>query len=283
MRIARSRAHSFASRLMLRFASDAARSSMPTASTAQTRPSRLPRCWCFFVVRSRRASGAPASSWPWTAHCTHRSAATLRRPMASDPIVYCLTRDRELAAIDERLSGAIAFFYNDAARLHQAVVLREPHVVLVDTGAVRAEYGDAGLGPVFDFLRPPSARLTVRPTAGVEHLVPPRPAPTSRSCRRRRRLRRARCLAPAPGVTSPSCSRSTPATASATSDHRPHERPTPDDRDLVRDRRRADLHARRRPAPGALGAQPDRRPAVRVGRRGRTVDGVARVIEGEGS
>jgi hypothetical protein len=94
--------------------------------------------------------------------------------MASDPLLYCLTRDRELAAaIDERLSGAIAFFYNDAARLHQAVMLREPKVVLVDTGAVRAEYGDAGLGPVFDFLRrqTPGALLTVRPTAGVEHLV----------------------------------------------------------------------------------------------------------------
>jgi hypothetical protein len=94
--------------------------------------------------------------------------------MASDPIVYCLTRDRDLAAaVDERLSGAIAFFYNDAARLHQAVRLREPQVVLVDTGAVRAEYGDAGLGPVFDFLRHqvPEARLAVRPTAGVEHLV----------------------------------------------------------------------------------------------------------------
>ncbi len=94
--------------------------------------------------------------------------------MASDPILYCLTRDRELAAaIDERLSGAIAFFYNDAARLHQAVMLREPQIVLVDTGAVRAEYGDAGLGPVFDFLRHqvPRARLSVRPTAGVEHLV----------------------------------------------------------------------------------------------------------------
>ena len=94
--------------------------------------------------------------------------------MASDPILYCLTRDRELAAaIDERLSGAIAFFFNDAARLHQAVMLREPQIVLVDTGAVRAEYGDAGLGPVFDFLRHqvPGARLSVRPTAGVEHLV----------------------------------------------------------------------------------------------------------------
>ncbi len=94
--------------------------------------------------------------------------------MATDPIVYCLTRDRELAAaIDDRLADAIAFFYNDAARLHQAVSLREPRVVLVDTGAVRAEYGDAGLGPVFDFLRrqAPAARLAVRPTAGVEHLV----------------------------------------------------------------------------------------------------------------
>lgn len=94
--------------------------------------------------------------------------------MASDPLLYCLTRDRDLAAaIDDRLSGAIAFFYNDAARLHQAVMLREPDVVLVDTGAVRAEYGDAGLGPVFDFLRHqvPGGRLAVRPTAGVEHLV----------------------------------------------------------------------------------------------------------------
>ena len=94
--------------------------------------------------------------------------------MSTDPIVYCLTRDRALAAaIDERLTGAIAFFYNDAARLHQAVTLREPQVVLVDTGAVRTEYGDAGLGPVFDFLRHqvPAARLAVRPTAAVEHLV----------------------------------------------------------------------------------------------------------------
>jgi hypothetical protein len=94
--------------------------------------------------------------------------------MAADRIAYCLTRDRDLAAaLDERLVGGIAFFYNDAARLHQAVTLREPHVVLVDVGAVRAEYGDAGLGPVFDFLRErvPAARLAVRPTAGVEHLV----------------------------------------------------------------------------------------------------------------
>ncbi|HEU5325269.1 MAG TPA: hypothetical protein VFV59_05240, partial [Candidatus Limnocylindria bacterium] len=87
---------------------------------------------------------------------------------------YVLTRDRDLAAaLDERLVGAIAFFYNDAARLHQAVTLRPPQVVVVDTGAVRQEYGDAGLGPVFDFLRhrAPAARLAVRPTAGVEHLV----------------------------------------------------------------------------------------------------------------
>lgn len=94
--------------------------------------------------------------------------------MAADPIVYCLTRDRDLAArLDERLSGAIAFFYNDAARLHQAVTLRGPDMIVVDTGAVRAEYGDAGLGPVFDFLRRrvPAARLSVRPTVGVEHLV----------------------------------------------------------------------------------------------------------------
>ena len=94
--------------------------------------------------------------------------------MASDRIVYCLTRDRELAnALDAGLTGAVAFFYNDAARLHQAVMLRAPDVALVDTGAVRAEYGDAGLGPVFDFLRhrAGSATLAVRPARGVEHLV----------------------------------------------------------------------------------------------------------------
>jgi len=94
--------------------------------------------------------------------------------MAADPIAFCLTRDHDLAsAVDRRLSGAIAFFYNDAGRLHQAVTLRAPSVVLVDTGAVRPEYGDAGLGPVFDFLRHriPDARLMVRPIAGAEHLV----------------------------------------------------------------------------------------------------------------
>lgn len=94
--------------------------------------------------------------------------------MPGHPILYCLTRDRALAAaLDEGLSTAIAFFYNDAARLHQAVTLRVPDVVLVDTGAVRAEYGDAGLGPVFDFLRrrAPGARLAVRPSPGTERLV----------------------------------------------------------------------------------------------------------------
>ena len=90
------------------------------------------------------------------------------------PIVYCLTRDRDLAvALDRRLSGAIAFFYNDAGRLHQAVMLRAPGLVVIDTGAVRPEFGDAGLGPVVDFLRhrAPDAQIACRPTAGAEHLV----------------------------------------------------------------------------------------------------------------
>ena len=94
--------------------------------------------------------------------------------MAADPIVYCLTRDHELAAaIDAGLHGAIAFFFNDAGRLDQVVTLRAPDLVVVDTGAVRAEYGDAGLGPVFEAVRrrAPSARLAVRPVPGVEHLV----------------------------------------------------------------------------------------------------------------
>jgi hypothetical protein len=94
--------------------------------------------------------------------------------MATPTLVYCLTRDRDLAAaLDDRLSGALAFFYNDAARLHQAVTLRGPDVVVVDTGAVRPEFGDAGLGPVFDFLRHrlADARFAVRPAAGAEHLV----------------------------------------------------------------------------------------------------------------
>jgi len=89
-------------------------------------------------------------------------------------LVYCLTRDRELAdALDEQLRGALAFFYNDAARLHQAVVLRRPDHVLVDTGAIREEYGDAGLGPVIAFLREraPEARIAVRPGNGAEWLI----------------------------------------------------------------------------------------------------------------
>jgi len=94
---------------------------------------------------------------------------------AADPaLVYCLTRDRELAtAIDDALHGALAFFYNDAARLHQAVVLRPPEVVVVDTGAIRVEYGDAGLGPVIGFIRQraPEARILVRPTSGADWLV----------------------------------------------------------------------------------------------------------------
>ncbi|MEP7040790.1 MAG: hypothetical protein ABI864_04360 [Chloroflexota bacterium] len=91
-----------------------------------------------------------------------------------DVLVYCLTRDHELAdAVEARLNGALAFFYNDAARLHQAVVLRRPDLVLVDTGAIRVEYGDAGLGPVVAFLRQraPEARIAVRPVPGTEWLI----------------------------------------------------------------------------------------------------------------
>jgi hypothetical protein len=94
--------------------------------------------------------------------------------LAREMLVYCLTRDHELAAaIDARLTDWLAFFYNDAARLHQAVILRAPDVVVVDTGAIRQEFGDAGLGPVVGFLRErvPNARLAVRPTAGAEWLV----------------------------------------------------------------------------------------------------------------
>lgn len=91
-----------------------------------------------------------------------------------EPLVYCLTRDRDLAAIlDERLTRALVFFYNDAARLHQAVVLRAPNVVVIDTGAVRAEFGDAGLGPVVAFVREhaSAARIAVRPGPAAEWLV----------------------------------------------------------------------------------------------------------------
>ncbi|MGZ8474718.1 MAG: hypothetical protein ACXWWQ_00640 [Candidatus Limnocylindria bacterium] len=94
--------------------------------------------------------------------------------MTDAPIVYCLTRDRDLAAaLDDKLAGAIAFFYNDVARLSQAVTLRIPDLIVVDTGAVRPEYGDAGLGPMFDLLRrrATGAALAVRPGAGAEVLV----------------------------------------------------------------------------------------------------------------
>jgi len=90
------------------------------------------------------------------------------------PIVYCLTRDRELATIlDQRVEGAIVFFYNDAARLHQAIVLRPPHLVVIDTGAIRPEFGDAGLGPVVAFVREraAAARIAVRPGSGADWLV----------------------------------------------------------------------------------------------------------------
>jgi hypothetical protein len=91
-----------------------------------------------------------------------------------ETIVYCLTRDHELAAaIDARRGECLAFFYNDAARLNQAVILRQPDLVVLDTGAIRVEYGDAGLGPVVGVLREraPAARLTVRPAAGAEWLI----------------------------------------------------------------------------------------------------------------
>lgn len=94
--------------------------------------------------------------------------------MTPQTIVYCLTRDRDLASqLESRLSRAIAFFYNDAARLHQAIVLRRPDAVVVDTGAVREEYGDAGLGPVVAFIRDraPRAAIAVRPNAGAEWLI----------------------------------------------------------------------------------------------------------------
>ena len=97
--------------------------------------------------------------------------------MSDEPqelLLYCLTRDRELAAaVDERLSGALAFFYNDAARLQQALVLRTPDIVLLDADAIRPEFGDAGLGPVVSFVRErsPKARIAVRPTPGTEWLI----------------------------------------------------------------------------------------------------------------
>jgi hypothetical protein len=48
-----------------------------------------------------------------------------------------------------------------------------PDLVLVDTDAIRPEYGDAGLGPVVDWLRhrAAAAHLLVRPHAGADQLV----------------------------------------------------------------------------------------------------------------
>ena len=91
-----------------------------------------------------------------------------------EPVVYCLTRDRDLAdAIEGSLVGALAFFYNDAARLQQAIMLRLPKVVVVDTGAVRREFGDAGLGPVVQFTREraPAARVALRPARDADWLA----------------------------------------------------------------------------------------------------------------
>ena len=96
------------------------------------------------------------------------------RPMPSETLLYCLTRDRELAdALEGRLATTLSFFYNDAARLHQAIVLRPPDLAVVDAGAVRREYGDAGLAPIVAFLRSeaPGARVAVRPIRGAEWLV----------------------------------------------------------------------------------------------------------------
>lgn len=94
--------------------------------------------------------------------------------MRGETLVYCLTRDRDLAAaLEARLDGALAFFYNDASRLHQAIMLRPPQQVVLDTSAIRPEYGDAGLGPVVAFVRDrvPGARIGVRPRPGTELLV----------------------------------------------------------------------------------------------------------------
>ncbi|PZR60243.1 MAG: hypothetical protein DLM71_10980 [Chloroflexi bacterium] len=91
-----------------------------------------------------------------------------------ESIVYCLTRDHELAAqLDARLGAALTFFYNDAARLHQALILRAPALAIVDTDAIRPEFGDAGLGPVIHFLRlrAPEMRIGVRPKSAADWLV----------------------------------------------------------------------------------------------------------------
>ena len=106
--------------------------------------------------------------------------------MAADPIVYCLTRDRELAAALDDAAGRRASRSSTTMRhaCTRPSRCERPTIVVVDTGAVRAEYGDAGLGPVFDFLRSvvPDARL-VRATDGRASATSslPRRAPAS-SC-----------------------------------------------------------------------------------------------------
>ena len=52
-------------------------------------------------------------------------------------------------------------------------MLRHPNIVVIDTSAIRREYGDAGLGPVVDFVREraPEARIAVRPASGAHWLV----------------------------------------------------------------------------------------------------------------
>jgi hypothetical protein len=94
--------------------------------------------------------------------------------MPTATVLYCLTRDRELAAgFDDALTDVLGFYYNDAARLHQAIVLRRPDIVVIDTSAIRREFGDAGLGPVVEFVREraPDARVAVRPSTGAHWLV----------------------------------------------------------------------------------------------------------------
>ena len=56
---------------------------------------------------------------------------------------------------------------------HQAIVLRTPQIVVIDTAAIRPEFGDAGLGPVVAFVRERAAeaRIAVRPGPGAEWLV----------------------------------------------------------------------------------------------------------------
>ncbi len=92
-----------------------------------------------------------------------------------EPLVYCLTRDHELAAaLDERLNGSLVFFYNDAARLHQAIVLRAPHGrghrhrrPFDPSSATRA----SGRWSAFVRERAAEARIAVRPGPGADWLV----------------------------------------------------------------------------------------------------------------